>query len=224
MLQILQNQSILTMSSREIAELIGKSHSNIKISAERLADSGVIGTLASQEFTHNNNSYTEYRFTKRDCLVLVAQNSPEFTATIVDRWQELENKNNPMVVAATMNSSQLSVLMAETQAKEEAQHQLALARPAVAFVERYVESTGNLGFREVCKLLKAKENEFRSFLKNNHIMYQLAGQWTAYAEHINAGRFYVTTGTADNEHAFTSAKFTPKGVEWVSKLWNNCLH
>jgi len=82
----------LTMTSREIAELIGKQHSNIKISAERLAASGVIGTLASQEFYHNGNTYAEYLLCKRDSLILVAQNSPEFTAKIVDRWQELEAK------------------------------------------------------------------------------------------------------------------------------------
>lgn len=86
------NTPSLTMSSREIAALIGKQHSNIKISAERLAASGVIGTLAMQEFIHNGNAYTEYLLNKRDSLILVAQNCPEFTAAIVDRWQELEEK------------------------------------------------------------------------------------------------------------------------------------
>jgi phage antirepressor YoqD-like protein len=97
--------------------------------------------------------------------------------------------------------------------------ELEAARPAVAFVERYVQSTGNLGFRQVCKLLKAKENDFRVFLQDNKIMYRLGSDWVPYAPHIDAGRFYVTTGTGDNDHNFTSAKFTPKGVEWVAKLW-----
>ena len=79
-----------TMSSREIADLIEKQHSHIKVSAERLSEKGVIGTLAMREFTHNGNIYTEYLSSKRDSLILVAQNCPEFTARIVDRWQELE--------------------------------------------------------------------------------------------------------------------------------------
>lgn len=85
----------LTMSSREIADLLDKQHGNIKISAERLAEKGVIGTLAVQEFEHNGNTYTEYLLSKRDSLILVAQNSPEFTARIVDRWQELEAQQGP---------------------------------------------------------------------------------------------------------------------------------
>jgi phage regulator Rha-like protein len=40
------------MSSREIAELLEKQHSHIKVSAERLAEKSVIGTLAVREFTH----------------------------------------------------------------------------------------------------------------------------------------------------------------------------
>ncbi len=49
--QLIAMSSEMTMGTREIAELLGKQHINIKISAERLAVSGVIGTLAPQEFT-----------------------------------------------------------------------------------------------------------------------------------------------------------------------------
>ena len=89
-LSLIPEALTLTMTSREIAELIEKRHDNIKISAERLAEKGVIGTPAMQEFTHNGNTYTEYLLNKRDSLIVVAQNCPEFTARIIDRWQELE--------------------------------------------------------------------------------------------------------------------------------------
>ena len=93
-LQLINPGQSATMSSREIADLIEKQHSHIKVSAERLAEKGVIGTLATREFTHNGNTYTEYLLNKRDSLILVAQNCPEFTARIVDRWQELEAQAN----------------------------------------------------------------------------------------------------------------------------------
>ena len=96
-LTILNTNSVLTMTSREIADLLEKQHPNIKVSAERLAEKGVIGTLAMQEFTHNGNTYTEYLLSKRDSLILVAQNCPEFTARIVDRWQELEAATTPAI-------------------------------------------------------------------------------------------------------------------------------
>ena len=50
-------------------------------------------------------------------------------------------------------------------------------------------------------------------------MYQIGGNWVPYAEHIDAGRFVVKTGSADNGHAFSATRFTPKGVAWVAALW-----
>jgi len=219
MLPILQDQSFLTMSTRDIAALIGKTHTNIKISADRLSNAGLI-TLAAQEFGHNGNTYTEYLLNKRDSIILVAQNCPEFTAKIVDRWQELERQVANPHHQIPKSFAEALRLAADQQEKIQAQAaQVEQQKPAVEFVDRYVKSTGNLGFRQVCKLLKAKENDFRAFLQDSRIMYRLNGDWVPYASHIDAGRFYVTTGTGDNDHTFTSAKFTPKGVEWVSQLW-----
>jgi phage antirepressor YoqD-like protein len=72
----------------------------------------------------------------------------------------------------------------------------------------------------VAKLLKAKEHEFRAFLCAKRYMYQLSGQWVAYAQHLDAGRFEVKTGTAErNNHAFAKTVFTPKGVQWIAGEW-----
>ncbi len=80
------------MSTREIADLTGSNHSDVKRSAERLSAAGILTQpLAEFPFEHRGNTYTEYRFNKRDSLVLVARLSPEFTAAVVDRWQKLED-------------------------------------------------------------------------------------------------------------------------------------
>lgn len=216
MLQIIQSDE-LTMGTREIADMLGKQHSHIKVSAERLAKSGVILTLATREFDHNGNTYTEYRLGKRDCLILVAQNSPEFTAAIVDRWQELEAKQAPRL-PRTYAEALLEAGRLALEVEQQAQ-QLALAAPKVEFVDKYVAATGNLGFRQVAKLLKVKEPELRDFLIDNRIMYRIAGVLTPYSEHINAGRFQLKAGVAehgDSSHAYSQAKITPKGVEWLA--------
>ena len=93
---------------------------------------------------------------------------------------------------------------------------LEAAKPAVEFVDSYVKSEGNKGFRQVAKLLKINEKAFRQYLIDNKIMYRLGGEWVAYQNHIDAGRFYVSTGTA-NDHAYTSHKFTPKGIKWIAE-------
>lgn len=83
-MQLITQTSNLTMSSREIAELLEKQHSHIKISAERLVEKGVIGDLKIRHFTHNGNTYTEYLLTERESIVLVAQNCPSKIGALLD--------------------------------------------------------------------------------------------------------------------------------------------
>lgn len=212
------SQQGVTMSSREIAELTGSRHDAVRKSAERLAaDQILTSPLATFDYEHRGNVYQEYRFNKRDSLVLVARLSPEFTAAVVDRWQELESRQHvtlPQTYAeALLEAGRLA------QIAEEQSAQLAIAAPKVEFVDRYVDATGLKGFRQVAKLLGANEARFREFLVDRKIMYRLGGEWMAYQNHIDADRFDVKTGSSDTGHAFNQTKFTPKGVNWIAGLW-----
>jgi phage antirepressor YoqD-like protein len=216
-LSIAQNE--LTMSSREIAELTGARHVDVIRSIDRLAGKNVVKGYAPVAYTskQNNQSYNEYLLIKRDSLIVVAQLMPEFTAAIVDRWQELENRlpalpdfNNPAAAARAWADAK--------DAENNAQLIIEQQQPAVDFVNRYTQSTGLKGVREVAKILKANEREFTGFLVEQKIMYRLAGKLTGYQNHIDAGRFQNYTGEAHG-HSFTSSKFTGKGVEWVAGQW-----
>lgn len=89
------------MTSLEIAELTGARHSSVKRSIERLAESAVILLPPPVEVSVQRERREEvveaYIFTGEsgytDCLIVVAQLSPEFTAKIVHRWRELEREN-----------------------------------------------------------------------------------------------------------------------------------
>ena len=45
---------------------------------------------------------------------------------------------------------------------------------------------------------------------------RLGGKLTAYANHIEAGRFIQRAGVAENEHAYTESRFTAKGITWLA--------
>jgi phage antirepressor YoqD-like protein len=223
----LQNASITsttetTMSSREIADLVEKRHDNVLRTIENLTARGAIALPQSEEVPNDGpgpRTIGQYRIGKRDSYVVVAQLSPEFTARLVDRWQELEAQ--AVALAVPQSFAAALRLAAEQQDVIDAQAaQLAAAAPAVDFVERYADSTGTKSFRQVAKLLGAKEPEFRRFLHSEKIMYPLGGEWTPHAHHIDAGRFCVKAGTAQvSGHAYNAARFTPKGVTWIAGEW-----
>lgn len=217
MQQILSTGNTLTMSSREIADLTGRRHDNVMRVCRDLKATGVTPQIEESPFDHLGNTYFEFRLSKRDSLVLVARLSPEFTAKVVDRWLALEQQAQTGLPQTFAEALRLAADQAER--IEQQQAQIAAAAPKVAFVEQYVEGTGLKGFRQVCKLLGANENEFRLFLADAHVWYRLGGEWVPYAEHIAAGRFHVKTGQAGNGHNFNAPKFTPKGVEWIAGKW-----
>lgn len=211
-----------TMTSREIAELVESRHDSVKRTIERLSESGVIVRPPmvdehSEDSMGRTRIETVYCVGERDSYVIVAQLSPAFTARLVDRWQELEAGAAPALPRTFAEA--LRALADQTEANEKQAKALALAAPKVAFVERYVESTGNLGFREVAKLLKANEARLREWLLAEKIMYRLAGHLVPHQNHIDAGRFVVKTGSSDGGHAFTQTKATPKGVEFLAAQW-----
>lgn len=210
----------LTMSSRVIAELVDSRHSNVCITIERLMSGGVIGGYAALQYTHpqNGRQYHHYEVSKRDSYVIVAQLCPEFTARLVDRWQALEQSQQIDVPQSLPEALRLAADLAEQKQKLTAE--LAAAAPKIEFVDRYCTASGSMSFRQVAKLLKAKENDFRLFLIDNNIMYRLGGALTPHHQHIDAGRFEVKTGTSvTSNHAFSQARFTAKGVKWIGGMW-----
>lgn len=169
-------------------------------------------------WTRDNRGYvTSFSLDHSHTMTLVAGYNVKLRKAIIDRWRELEAAQGQQVpqtyAQALLEAGRLALQV------EQQQEQLALAAPKVQFVDRYVSANGLKGFREVCKLLKANEARFRDFLIERQIMYRLAGVLTAYQNHIDAGRFEVRTGLSDSDHAYTSTKFTAKGIDWIAGEW-----
>lgn len=212
-----------TMNSREMADLTEKRHDNVRRTIEALFAEGAISKPQIEDGNKAANGVVErvYHVCKRDSYVIVAQLSPTFTARLVDRWQELENNAAKVITQELTRIEILEMALLSERENIKLRAELGVAAPKVEFVDRYVESSsGSKGFRQVCKLLAANESEFRVFLHDTGIMYKLGGEWVPFAQHLDAGRFEVKAGTSDvSGHAYSTAKFTAKGVQWVAGEW-----
>ncbi|MCY1699503.1 phage antirepressor KilAC domain-containing protein [Lelliottia sp. SL45] len=206
----------VTMSSREIAALVHSKHGDVKRSAERLNSAGILtAPLAQFDFEHNGNVYQEYRFNKRDSLVLVARLSPEFTAAVVDRWQELESKSG--VPQTLPEALRLAADMAEQNAQLE--HKVQQDAPKVAFVNHYVEAGGAKSLRETAKILNMPEKAMIDVLLRDKVLFRQSGNLLPHALRQREGLFTVKTGTSDFGHAYTQTRVTPRGVQWIAERY-----
>jgi len=208
------------MTSREIAELTGKEHKNVTVDIRRMLDDLGEDALKFQRiyFDTMNRQQTEYHLDREHTECLITGYSAILRMKVIKRLHELEESQPAKIPQTFAEALRLAAEMEEE--KERLQLQLTEAAPKVAFVDRYVTATGSMTFRQVAKLLDAKEPELRMFLLDSRIMYRLNGVMTPYSQHIEAGRFEVRTGTTtDSNYAFSQSRFTAKGVQWIGGLW-----
>lgn len=188
----LSNSQVQTMSSREIADLVESRHSDIVRSIQRLMANTVISGYAPTAYTHpqNGQTYECYYLNKRDSLVVVAQNCPQFTARIVDRWQELEaqQQKNSIVMPNFTDPAEAAIAWAtEYKAKQLALQQLEVAKPKVEFVNKFVERGTNRNVTSVAKELGVTAIKLGKWLRAKGYMNKATDKQVWNKEFIDKG-------------------------------------
>lgn len=212
------------MTSLEIAGLCEKRHDHvcrdIKVMLEQL---NIQSPQIWGEYRDDlGRAYPCFHLPKDLCLTLVSGYNVILRKRIIDRWLELEQESKPAIPQSFSEALRLAADLEEQ--KQRLSEELAVAAPKAEFVDRYVTATGSMTFRQVAKLLHAKEPDFRLFLLDSHIMYRLNNVLTPYHQHTEAGRFEVKTGTTSaSNYAFSQSRFTAKGVKWIGGLWAEYL-
>jgi phage antirepressor YoqD-like protein len=222
---IVAPSNTVAMSSREIADLTGKQHQHVMRDTKRmLGDLGFDASTFGRIYLDSvNRQKTEYVLGQDLVITLLAGYSAPLRFRVVTRLQELENVSRQAVTLPDFSNPAVSARAwaEQFELQQAAQQALALAAPKVAFVDQYIEASGSMGFRQVAKLLNANERQFRQMLLDKGAMYYLGGVLTPYSQHQDAARFEVKTGTSETSgHAFSQARFTTKGVQWVAGLWS----
>ena len=218
----------LTMSSREIAELLDKRHDKVKQSIERLVEKGAIsqppmGDEQDTDTLGRTRTTSVYRLGKRDTYVVVAQLSPEFTARVVDRWQELEEQvakpavlSGPQLMAAALIEAQSTLNQQAEQIEE--------MREDVEAHARVTKAEGSLSITEAAKGLSVRPKDLFSWLSQNGWIYKRAGgsSWLGYSSKCIAGLLEhkpTTVLRADGSEKVTEqCRVTAKGLGRLAKL------
>jgi phage antirepressor YoqD-like protein len=239
---------VKTMSSVEIVEVInqlrpaGKAELLHKNFMEKVrSHPGIDGLNFKHYYVGGNGKINPcYYLPKREAELMVMSESLEVQTKVYDRLTELEQQvatqtfKLPQTYAEALLELAANVQRTEALQLENAQKAVQIEqqtmlietqKPSVEFVEKYVETDGALSFRTVAKLLGAKEADFRNFLADNKIRHRQGTKWTHYTKYGeglgNAGYFTLKTGvSASSGESYSQSYFTPKGVEWITRKWN----
>lgn len=201
----------LTMSSREIADLLEVRHDNVKRTMERLAGKGLISFTPLEENPSSSTGGrpgTVYHVDKRDSYVVVAQLSPEFTARLVDRWQELETAAADPARILNHAPSLRQLLLDNVEKVIKLEAQVEEMKEDVAAFEHLTEATGTFNRTEAAKQLGIAPQILMRWMKGNGWTYRRAG-----AKEDLAYQSKMASGYLD--HKVTTGP-RPDGTEWIS--------
>lgn len=190
-MQLTTNPSNPTMTSREIADLVESRHDDVKRSIFRLAEKGAISKPPMADGVKSANGVTEkvYVIGKRDSYVIVAQLSPEFTARLVDRWQELEEQVSTLSLPDFSNPAEAARAWAvQYEARAALETKVQADAPKVAFAEviRAMDAVCHIG--EFCKTMKIGRNRLFKRMKDDGI---LMASRMPYQKYVDKGYFSV---------------------------------
>ncbi|HHY9089027.1 TPA: Rha family transcriptional regulator [Escherichia coli] len=147
-----------SMTSVEIAELVGSRHDKVKQSIERLAERGII-QLPPMGISENINGLgltqksKHYLFEgergKRDSIIVVAQLCPEFTARLVDRWRELEEQIRKPMSQIEMVAAMALEAVRQQRRLEQVEEKVTYVTETVEKIKRGTIRDGYAGYRQL---------------------------------------------------------------------------
>lgn len=234
-LQVLNNSK--TLDSREVAEMLGKSHGDllkdIQGSGKNL---GIIPILEKGNFhvsdyfiestyktKGNNKTYTCYLVTKMGCEMLGNKLQGEkgilFTAKYVKRFNQMEQAikelqptpsymiDDPIERAKAWIKEQEKIKVLETQSE---------------YLKKILESTTTVTMTQIAKDYGMTAQEMNSLLHRLKVQYKQNDQWLLYSKYHKEG--YVDSETIPIKHKSgiiepkMYTKWTQKGRKFLYEL------
>ena len=228
---IVLGSEVLTMTSREIAELCEKRHDNVMADCRKLADfyAQTYSPEKSGEFV-KSATYTDstgrglpcFELNKQACLDLVTGYSLPHRHAVNRRWQELEAEK-----AQPKELSRLEILklaMESEQARIEAEKMLALAAPKAEALDRIAQADGDMCITLAAKHIGMPPRKLMAWLEQNRWVYRRAGvgKPAAYQDRIQSGHLThkVTTLPREDgsEKVVAQVIVTAKGLAKLAEV------
>lgn len=217
----------LTMSSREIAELVEKQHKHVLRDIEKMLQDIGGSNFGPSDFEHEyttaqNKQAKEYRLPKDLTVTLITGYRADLRYKVVKRLEEMEAQSIP---TALSGPQLMAAALIEADATMKAQaKQIESMQGDVDALERIASADGSLNITEVAKALGVRPKDLFSWLSQNGWIYKRAGgsSWLGYQSKCNSGLLEHKTTTvlrADGSEKVTEqVRISALGLTKLAKL------
>ena len=229
-----------TISSREVAEMIGIRHSDLLEKIDRINENLQNGNFRSDKYwlsgtytAGTGKKYREYQVTKRGCELIAhkteGQKGVEFTVRYMDRFEEMEQKLQKKTPVTYIEA--LEQLLASEKEKErlalENKEQLQIIgelQPKADYTDEILKCPGTVTITQIAKDYGMSGTKMNKILNELGVQFKKSGQWFIYEKYNGKG--YTKSQTVQIERhgvkdCVMNTKWTQKGRLFLYELLKN---
>ena len=227
--QFMSVQTEQTITSLEVAELTGKQHKHIMRDIRNLLYQGVaetnFGPVSYKDA--QNQERPMFLLTKKGCLILASGYDALLREKIIDRWEELEQQNQPQVPQTF--SSALKLAYEQALLIEAQNAQIATLTPKADYCDKVLTSQSTFTTTQVAKGYGIPSAmKLNKMLKDHHIMFKQSGQWLPTSDYASKPYWEETTATIslgdDKVRTKKYYKWTELGIKWLREKFGFGRH
>jgi len=221
-----RNLTCQVMSSREISELTGKRHPDVKRDVLSMLQELKIdvSSFAHIYIDGQNRKQTEYLLDREHTDCLLTGYSVPLRMTVIRRWRELEDASTVSAIPSTLPEA---LRLAADKAEENLRllGVIELQAPKVAAIKRLAAAEGAICITDAAKQLGIPPSKLFDWMQANRWIYRRGGstRWIAMEPRIRSGylKHKVTALKTDTETGIERAAFqplvTPKGLTFLAE-------
>lgn len=209
-LKVIEKNGLLLVDSREVAEMVGKRHSDLLESIDTYKDAITQnGKFRSDDFfiestyqAGTGKSYKCYLLTKRGCDMVANKMTGEkgilFTATYVTRFEEMEKALRSLNTPSYLLEDPIERArqwIQEQMEKRMLEQRVAEYEPKVTYYDIILKSKDTLNITQVAKDYGLSGKALNKILHDEKVQYKLSGQWLLYSKYQDKG--YTKSDTTE---------------------------
>lgn len=179
------------VSSRVIAEQLGKRHSDVVNQISKISnDENVRRSFVLSSYVHNGNVYNEYLLTKDGFIIYMfnIQGYNNFKMAYINRFNEMEKalKEIQPKLPQTYKEA-LKELLVQVEENERLQIENKDMKPKAEYFDELVDRNGLTNFRDTAKLFGVSEKALIFFLIDKKYIYRdQKGKLKPVAKHVGS--------------------------------------
>ena len=216
--KIENRDGILVVSSRVIAEQLGKRHADVISQLEQILENENIRSLiisSTYEVEGQNRKYKEYLLTEKGFTLYIMniQGYNDFKIAYINEFERMRNAlNNPLSMLLSMDKEQLA--MATLQLTQQIQE----AKPKIEYYDKVLKSNETFTTTQVAKIFGMSAIGLNKQLELEGVQFKQRGTWLLKSKYQDKGYAKIETIPYGENQSRKQLVWTEKGIEFINSL------